>query len=362
MSSLIATYPLMPVNVLEVLFCFVGIFGSVLLWPNARLRGSCLLLGLTSILMAFNFAEETGLFYQRYLVTPALSFATGPAFYLFIRPLVYAERGWRKRDTVHFLPLLVALPFTAHTQTVLALGSISLVTYGLFSFRLLLHYDKATRAMRADADNLSLKWLLGFMLVFAALAIEDIVRVNAQPYVSFSTRSTWYLLHQLAAFIAHVTLIVLATRQPELLDDLTYFEAHLAKAAIDEAEQTGGARLDQDIFSQLDARIRQEDLYRQPRLSLLDLSNLTGLTSRDISQAINQAAGKNFAEYINGLRVDAILAELVNTPTQPKNLLHLATEAGFNSKSSFNSRFKAHTGQTPSAYLANLRETSISAT
>lgn len=145
MSALIASYPLMPVNVLEILFCFSCVFGSILLWPNARLRSICLPLGLTAILMAFNFAEETGLFSLPNLVTPALSLATGPAFFLLIRPLVYAERQWSKIDVMHFLPTLMALPFTAYTQVVLALGSISLVIYGVLSFRLLLHYSKAIK-------------------------------------------------------------------------------------------------------------------------------------------------------------------------------------------------------------------------
>ena len=348
------TFPLMAVNVLEVLFCFLGIFGSILLWPKARLRSICLPLGLMSLLMGFNFAEETGLYVQHHLVTPALSLATGPAFYLFIRPLVYTERPWCRHDALHFLPTLMALPFTEYTQVILALGSLSLLVYGALAFRLLLQYSKATRAMRADADNLSLRWLIGFMLVFAVLAVEDIVRVNSQPYVSFSLRATWYFFHQLAAFTAFLALVILAARQPELFSDLAYFETHVAKPQAPGGTSGEGTDLEPELFAQLDDKIRGEELFRRPRLSLLDLSELTGLTSRDISQAINRGAGMNFAEYINGLRVESVVAELKNSPGQRPNLLQLATEAGFNSKSSFNSRFKTHTGQTPSAFQAQL--------
>lgn len=361
MSFLTTSYSLMPVNVLQVLFCFVGVFGSALLWPRARLRGIVLLLGLMSILMAFNFAEETRVFAGHYLVTPALSFATGPAFYLFIRPLVYAEYPWCKRDTLHFLPTLIALPFTGFTQLILALGSISLLLYGTISFRLLLRYSRASAAMRADTDNLSLKWLIGFMLAFAVLSVEDIVRLNSQPHVSFAVRNSWYFFHQLAAFVAFVALILLAARQPDLFSDLGYFETHVAKPPAKQPELTEETGVDRVLFAQLDVKIQEEDLYRQPRLSLLDLSKLTGLNSRDISQAINQGAGKNFAEYINGLRVDAVVAALLDNPDRSPNLLQLATEAGFNSKSSFNGRFKAHTGQTPSAFLASLPKIRASA-
>ncbi len=134
-----------------------------------------------------------------------------------------------RRDALHLLPTLIALPFTSVSQLVLALGSVSLVIYGVMSFRLILHYSTATKAMRADADSLSLKWLLGFMLVFAVLALEDIARVNSQPYVTLAVRSSWYFCHQLAVFAAFVALVLLAARQPDLFDDLAYFETHVAE-------------------------------------------------------------------------------------------------------------------------------------
>lgn len=273
--------------------------------------------------MAFNFLEETGLSVQHYLVTPALSFATGPAFYLFIRPLVYAESPLVKQDALHFLPTLMSLPFTGFPQVILALGSASLLIYGTASFRLLWHYSKATKAMRADADNLSLRWLLGFMLAFALLSLEDIVRVNSQPYLSFTARSTWYFFHQLAAFATLLALVLLAARQPALFSDLAYFEAHIAEPPAKPREPSRDEGLNLDLFAHLDTKIREEDLYRKPRLSLLDLSNLVGLNSRDISQAINQGAGKNFAEYINGLRVDAVIAELASSDEPSPNFLQI---------------------------------------
>ena len=58
MNGLTIAYPLMPVNVLEVLFCYLGIFGSLLLWPKTRSRGICLLLALMSTLMVFNIARS----------------------------------------------------------------------------------------------------------------------------------------------------------------------------------------------------------------------------------------------------------------------------------------------------------------
>lgn len=84
-------------------------------------------------------------------------------------------------------------------------------------------------------------------------------------------------------------------------------------------------------------------------MSLQDIAGYTGLSVKDISWAINTGGGQSFADYINQLRIARVvdMAKRQNHRT----LLDIAMDAGFSSKSSFNSVFKKHTGQTPSQYL-----------
>lgn len=102
------------------------------------------------------------------------------------------------------------------------------------------------------------------------------------------------------------------------------------------------------MFEQLAALIEQQRLYRQPRLAVADLAELTGLGNKDVSWASNQGAGISFCDYINQLR----LAEVKRNLEQPGRsyILEIAFAAGFNSKSTFNSLFKASTGMTPRQY------------
>jgi AraC-like DNA-binding protein len=69
-----------------------------------------------------------------------------------------------------------------------------------------------------------------------------------------------------------------------------------------------------------------------------------------LSAAINQAYGKNFNDFVNTYRVEAVKKMLNDESVQHLSLLGIAYECGFNSKSTFNRAFKKATGVAPSAY------------
>lgn len=351
MISLIEAYALRPVNMLQLIFVFGCAFSIALLWAKPRFSGLILLLGLEAILMVFNFSEETGIFAQQYLVTPVLSLATGPAFYLFIRHLVVSEHRWQWRDAAHFLPVLVALPFTGFTQAVLAVGSVSLVTYIVFCVGLLREYHQAAAQLLSDTVPVRLNWITGLMLAFAVLGLTDLVRLNLQPYLNYELRNVWYLLHQFAVFVLLMWMVSKALGQPELFDQLGFFE-HYISAKVEQQTEA----VDKALFAHIDSHVRQQQWYLQPKLSLNDLAQYLEIGIKDVSTAINQGAMCNFADYVNGLRVEAFKQALTSQTDSRPNMLQLALGVGFNSKSAFYDAFKRLQGQTPSQYWSSVNK------
>ncbi|MDN3638705.1 helix-turn-helix domain-containing protein [Simiduia curdlanivorans] len=349
MTAFISHYSLAPVNMLQLIAAFTLLFATALLWHKPRFRGFSLLLVLEAILMLFNFSEETGMWRQHYLITPVFSLCTGPAFYLFIQHLVF-NQPWQVRALWHFAPAFLALPFTAYTQSVLALGSISLLAYGIAAYLLLVRYHRGVQGMESDTGAVQLSWLIKIMLAFALLGINDIVRLNSQPFVDYAARNMWYLLHLTGVFATFVAAIFLALRQPALFDQLGYFEACVQSPTLDEND----CALEKQLFEQIDQVVKQQALFKTPRLSLQNVSDSTGLLVRDVSSAINKGSGHSFSDYINGLRVDYVKTTLNQTPDRRGNLLTLALASGFNSKTAFNNAFKQHSGLTPSQYLQRL--------
>ncbi len=345
MDLLVSEYPLRIVNIIELFLIFISLYGCFLLWPNQRFRGLCLVLGLEALLMMFNFSEETGLFNQTYLITPLFSLCTGPVFYLFVRHLTYANHQWHWRQAGHFSLAVMAIPLTGHTQWVLAAGSLSLLLYAFVSYRLLTRYNEAARALTANDNMTRLGWLKGFMIVFGLLMLQDIIRLNLQPFLSFHVANTWYLCHQTAVMITFGVLIHLAIHQRELFDSLDTYDDMVSTRPTSVDKQ-----INRDLFKQIDHMVKDKQLFRQPRLSLSDISAATGLGIKEVSVAINEGGSMNFSEYINRMRVNYFIDHV----TLDTAVLHLALEAGFNSKSSFNTLFKTYIQQTPSQYIKSL--------
>jgi AraC-like DNA-binding protein len=297
---------------------------------------------LEALLMAFNFSEETGLLNQSILITPVFTLITGPAFYLFVKHLVYSDAEWRYRDAYHFLPAILSIPFTTYSQHVIAVGSLSLVIYGVASYRLLNIYSRASKQMSSAALDMRLNWLKNMIWIFAVLGFVDTIRLNLQPELDYLVLNIWYLVHQLCVLALYAGLIWFALRQPLLFDGLANFD------------ESNSMQKDRDLsaalFSQINHELIDSELFKQQRLSLIDVAEHFKIGVKDISSAVNTGSGLNFCEYVNSLRVADVKQKIDENIGGNSTLLEIAFESGFNSKSSFNSCFKHSTGLTPSQY------------
>ncbi len=70
---------------------------------------------------------------------------------------------------------------------------------------------------------------------------------------------------------------------------------------------------------------------------------------------INHELGVRFFDFVNAYRIERAQA-LLETPAARSNLMGVMFDAGFNSKSSFNTAFKKHAGVTPSQYRRQVSE------
>lgn len=105
------------------------------------------------------------------------------------------------------------------------------------------------------------------------------------------------------------------------------------------------------IAARLGRVVNETDILFDPLLSMPKLADAIGATPNQLSHVLNQHLGKSFFDFVNEVRVDEASRLLIEEPN--RTILDIATEVGFNSKSTFNQAFKKITGHTPSNYRQN---------
>jgi AraC-like DNA-binding protein len=103
----------------------------------------------------------------------------------------------------------------------------------------------------------------------------------------------------------------------------------------------------QRIADKLQRAMDQDRLFADASLSLRDLSDRLGVSENYISQTLNEQLGRNFFDFVNAARIEAAKSLLREGR---KTVLEIALAVGFNSRSTFNTAFRKHTGSTPSGF------------
>ena len=112
----------------------------------------------------------------------------------------------------------------------------------------------------------------------------------------------------------------------------------------------------EDIYDELEKKIKIEKLFLNKDLTLGKLANEFGISSKYLSQIIHSKYGETFPDFINRLRVKEAARLLADPAFDNFSLEGIAELAGFNSRSAFNAAFKKFMGVTPSFYQKSARK------
>ncbi|TGK50810.1 helix-turn-helix domain-containing protein [Leptospira kanakyensis] len=113
----------------------------------------------------------------------------------------------------------------------------------------------------------------------------------------------------------------------------------------------------EQILNDIEYSLLKENLYLDEDLNLQNVASKFQLRPDQLSAIINQTLGINFNQWINGFRI-AKACELMKSNPE-RNILTVAFEVGFNSKSAFNESFKRIKSVTPTDYRKQLKETGL---
>ena len=107
---------------------------------------------------------------------------------------------------------------------------------------------------------------------------------------------------------------------------------------------------------ELEKIMMDSKLYLNPDLSLKDLATYLELPTNYTSQLLNQGFNRNFSEYINTYRLNEFKERVMLEENKALNIMAIAYDSGFNSKTVFNTFFKKLEGITPNTYLKSTQK------
>lgn len=308
----------------------------------------------------------------------------GPMLYLYVLFSLRVDQRFTWENYLHFLPpagfYIYMIPFfftyPAERKALLNAGLIddysffmmvalfsfflSGIGYSIVSYRLLNRYRDLMDQNFAYRESIDLNWLKYFIwgigLIFVVAALISIPTEAMGMEFGFNAEVIFYSLIILFIFFLGYSGI---RHQAIFSADMSANSRIVEPKAPGEYKRSGLKEDDALVYHQkLTEMMKIKKPYLEPKLTLGTLADDLKISANHLSQIINQFEEKNFYDYINSYRVEEFKERALKPENSNYNILSIAYDSGFNSKSSFNQVFKKIVGQTPSQYLADFNNES----
>jgi AraC-like DNA-binding protein len=321
---------------------FLGAF--VLLFALASLK-----IVLQENIRGFNHMLPFPLLYQ---------FAFGPLLYLYVRSTVKTDYRFTRRDTWHFVPVLLfdVLPavfyyWAGGERYTHQVPKIRFLTDVMAFVSFAVYTDLAWRTISGNRKEntgerpVAAAWLHQVLVVsglVGAAWLGYLLLVLTGYYREWSSVMMPHYPAYLVVGAGIYWIGIKGYRQPQVgLMEVPAPEKKVLLPPVVLAEKK----------ALLLAAMREHRYYCDENITVQSLAARLGLPAKDLSYVINTGFGQHFNDFINGLRIEDLKARLLDPGQRKYSLLGLATEVGFNSKPSFYRAFKKYTGQTPGEFV-----------
>jgi AraC-like DNA-binding protein len=147
----------------------------------------------------------------------------------------------------------------------------------------------------------------------------------------------------------------LGLRQPAIFTRAFVSQQTAIEESVDQAEEKyRRSGLDKEtghvFLNELTGHMEANKPYLEGDLVLPKLAQQLGISANYLSQVINEQLNVNFYDFVNGYRVEEARRLMRNAGQTNTNILNIALDSGFNSKSAFYTAFKKATSMTPTQY------------
>ena len=311
-----------------------------------------------------------------------LSLLLGPLFLLYVQTLTGRALPSWPRALVHAIPFCLVvtllLPFylasgaakramlevdlsqSATVDPTLAVIALILFSYLVAAITTLGRYRQELADNYSALEHRNYRWIGSLLWVLAGLwAIFALAALGAGEWAQWLNRVALPLAMYALGWVGFRQRLVRFDHQPTEVVPQVLAPAPPLSADADSAAkyQRSGLIVERaaQYRRQLEEVMATDKPYLENDLTLTQLAGRIGLSSHHLSQLFNEHLGQTFFDYINTQRIDDVKRCLADPAYDNQAILSIALEAGFNSKTAFNSAFRKYTGQTPSAFRTSSR-------
>lgn len=308
---------------------------------------------------AFTHENTPWLFY----IGETVLFLWGPSLYFYVYSMTNSRFRIRPKHIVHLMPLLIHFGymfFKFHRynndikRELLTSGVLNstehviwyiifhvlILGYIIASFIALENYNKKIKAFFSYTEKINFSWVSFILFGFVFIWICDVTYFT----VNFFGKAPQVLIEIVypTIFIMANIIVFRALKQPEVIIQFNEHQKY-KQSTLSETDK-------EKYLNDLLNIMINEKPYKIPSLNINDLSGKLSVSSKHLSQIINERLRQNFFDFINSYRITEACKLLEDNSNDKMTILEILYEVGYNTKSSFNKAFLKFNNITPTEY------------
>lgn len=321
------------------------------------------------------------------IIPIGISLLMGPLHYLYARSLVWSLHKIKKVDWLHFIPfalyeVMIVPEFFKPSQELATemqkiyveglpikyfifnwLVLFQILTYMILTVFIIKRYSISIKNIFSTIEKVKLDWLRNItymgILVVTIFFIENIfllAGINLSHFFNLTSllfAVFIYVMGYLGLLKSEIFAEPRVAKSISELPALAYQDPLATGAAHPKYEKSGlSPEKAKKYLTDLLKLMQDEKPYTDSELTLSQLADRLGISPHNLSEILNTQLKQNFFDFINHYRVEEVKKALIDPKQQHLTLLAIGFEAGFNSKTAFNTIFKKCVKMTPSEYRA----------
>lgn len=363
------------INIVSVIF-LIGL-STLLIIARKQIRISIIpaviIILTTAPIYIYNICFITG-WYKSALIIAPIAYSSGtaffPALWIFVHRYFNPGSSFNKIRLIHFLPTITC--FIIYSIYIILLSFSERINFMLFKNAFMGNWIEAINIIVIVIQAIT---YISIIFIYLSQVKKYINKSFTEPQLAESTwiSKTIYML--ILAFtsllICHHAWESVSTWLANIFDIITmfYFTYYVLKTTYrnpfsQEREKEIDSQIDEGVAPEphkskeyvqlITDYLKSSQTYLKPTLTIADVSDTIGISSNDISHALNHVHQCNFSDFINKIRIERAVKTLSNDTSHEQNIASITYQSGFSSKEAFYWAFKKNMNMTPEQFMEEL--------